>query len=76
MISTLQVRVVKNNERERLEQDAAQTENRKNPAHDAVREMKATVCRWVTESQQKRQEEALALRERFLGQLVPSSASK
>jgi hypothetical protein len=76
MINTLQVRVIKSNERERLEQEDAETENRKKPAHEAVREMKETVCRWVKESQQRRQEEARALREHFVGQFAASGASK
>lgn len=76
MVSALQVRVVKSNGRERLEQEVAKTETRKKTAHEAVREMKATICRWVTESQQKRQEEARALREHFVGQLAASVASK
>ena len=61
MAKTLQVRVIKSTERERLRQEAARSADLKKSAHEAARDPVATVTNWIDEFRQKRRQECQAI---------------
>lgn len=57
MLRQPRIKVIKRDERERLEQDAASSANPKKSVHEAARDLGATVTKWIDEFRHERREE-------------------
>ena len=75
MVRKPQIKVIKRDERSRLEQKPAKQENQKKSKQEAARNMVSTVSNWVSDFQQRRREETKqALKNLFPETPRPSQA--
>ena len=70
MTTNKSIKIIKRGERAALEAEAAHSEEKKS-AHEAARDVVATVSEWVNEFQQKRRTETTQALKTLFGETAP-----